>query len=181
MVVVLVVNLGQDKMKRSVFVILALLGLGACAASPEPVNRIPQTTVTVVNTTAYPEFPDIPIPPNVRLLPFQVDFPRRMDELVVKNVTNCVNVSEEARDDRFWARCGENPVDTSSNIFIGFDQTNWNNVNSNFEILKENNAILRNLLSQGNKQRQEWRRLAQQERDRAASERATVEANNPTN
>lgn len=160
---------------------LLLLLLAGCASDPEPVNRIPQTTVTVVNTTAYPEFPDITIPPDVKLLPFQVDFPRKMNELTIKNVTNCVNIPEEERDERFWARCGENPIDTNSNIFIGFDQPNWNNVNSNFEILKENNAVLRRLLEQGNIQRQNWRRLAKEERNRSAAERAAIEAGNSVN
>lgn len=165
---------------KIIITLLAIISLAACANIPPEVNRIPQTTVTVVNTTAYPEFPDLPIPPDVKLLPFNVDFPRKSGELVVKNITTCVNVAEEARDDRFWARCGENPIDTNSNIFIGFDQPNWNNVNSNFEILKENNAVLRGLLRQANKQRADWRRLAVEERDKAAAKRAKVEAQNQT-
>lgn len=155
-----------------------LLLLAGCASTPAPVDRVPQTTVTVVNTTAYPEFPDLPIPPNVRLLPFKVDFPRKSGELVVKNITNCVNVPAEERNERFWARCGENPIDTNSNIFIGFDQPNWNNVNSNFEILKENNSVLRRLLTQANTQRSNWRNLAAQERSKSAGQRAEIEAQN---
>jgi len=159
--------------------ILVVLSLAACAQTPEP-SRMPQTSVTVVNTTAYPEFPDLPIPPDVKLLPFKVDFPRKSGELVVKNITACVNVSEEAQDVRFWARCGENPIDSNSNIFIGFDQPNWNNLNSNFEILKENNSILRGLLRQANKQRSGWRKLATEERNKANNRRAEIEAQNQT-
>ena len=157
-------------MKQGIASMIALGLLAGCASTPEPVDRTPKTTVRVINTTAYPEFPNLPVPPQVRLLPFEVDFPRDVNELTVKNITSCVNVPETERDDRFWARCGENPIQSNSNIFIGLTQDNWNNVNSNFEILRENNAVLRGLLGQANRQRSEWRRLAAEERARSAAE-----------
>lgn len=167
-------------MKDKILIAISLILLGACASAPDPVDRTPKTTVRVINNTAYPEFPNLPIPPDVRLLPFEVDFPRNQNQLVVKNITTCVNVPVENQDDRFWARCGENPIDTNSNIFIGLTQDNWNNINSNFEILKENNSVLRGLLNQANKQRAEWRRLAAQERARTVAETSSVIETPPT-
>lgn len=165
-------------MKNKIVAVISILALGACASTPDPVDRTPITTVRVVNTTAYPEFPNLPTPPEVRLLPFEVDFPRDLTQLTVRNVTNCVNVPEEQRDDRFWARCGENPIKTNSNVFIGLDQQNWSNLNSNLNLLKENNNVLRGLIDQANRQRAEWRRRADQERARAQTERNLIEQEN---
>lgn len=160
---------------------IALFLMGCAGTELPPVDRTPITTVEVVNTTAYPEFPNLPVPPEVRLLPFQTDFPRKRDETTIKNISSCINVPEDQQDDRFWERCGENPIDTNSNIFIGFDQQNWNNVQSNFNTLRENNFVLRGIIEQANKQREEWRRLAAQERARSDAARADAERRNAQN
>lgn len=150
---------------------MLVMSLAACQTPPEDNTFEPKTTVRVVTETAYPEFPDISLPPPVRLMPFEVDYPRDPDEFVVKNITSCVDVPEEQRDDAFWARCGENPILPNSNIFLGFDQQNWNNVQENFQRLKENNIVLRQLLETANRQRQLWRQQAQRERERVSQRR----------
>lgn len=156
------------------FVIPVLLLGAGCATTPPPQPLKPETTVEVITTVVYPEFPDLPLPPKVRLTPFEVDMPRVMTELTVKNITDCVRVPESERDEAFWGRCGENPIDVNSNIFIGFDQENWNRLNINLKRLQENDHVLRKLLEQSNEQRREWRRLAEQERARVDSERAKI-------
>lgn len=170
-------------MIKSILVVgsLSLLVMGCASNDLPPVDRTPITTVEVINTTSYPELPNLPIPPELRLLPFQTDFPRRRDETTIKNISSCINVPEEQQDDRFWERCGENPIDTRSNIFIGFDQQNWNNVQSNFNTLRENNFVLRGIIEQANNQRAEWRRLAEQERARSDAARADAERRNAQN
>jgi hypothetical protein len=152
----------------------ALLLVTGCATAPAPQPLKPETTVEVITTVVYPEFPDIPLPPKVRLTKFEADMPRVMNELTVKNITECVRVPEAERDERFWARCGENPIDVNSNIFIGFDQENWNRLNINLKRLQENDHVLRRLLEQANAQRSEWRRLAEEERTRVDSKREEI-------
>lgn len=162
---------GQTFLLLISFSILASLLLSGCAGTRGPETFEPKTTVRIVTETAYPEFPNISLPPPVRLLPFEVDYPRNPNELVVKNITSCVDVPEEERDDAFWARCGENPILVDSNIFIGLDQQNWNNVQENFQKLKENNIVLRQLLETANRQRELWRQQAQRERERVQQRR----------
>lgn len=161
------------------FALLALVGCGGMELPP--VDRTPITTVEVINTTSYPELPNLPMPPEVRLLPFKTDFPRKRDETTIKNISSCINVPEEQQDDRFWERCGENPIDTKSNIFIGFDQANWNNLQSNLNTLRENNFVLRGIITQANKQRENWRNLAEQERVRSDAARKDAARRNVEN
>jgi len=110
------------------------------------------------------------VPPPVRLVPFQADMPRDLTQLTVKNVTNCVSIPEEERDERFWARCGEHPIVPNSNIYIGFSQQNWNNIQTNLITLQENDFVLRGLLEEANRLREEFRQKAQEERDRISKE-----------
>lgn len=155
-----------------IVLVVSLLALftAACGQSTGTGQFRPTTNVQVITQTAYPEFPNIPVPPPVRLVPFQADMPRDLSQTVIRNVTDCRNVPEEQQDDRFWARCGEHPIIPNSNIYIGFSQGNWNNIQTNLIKLQENDFVLRGLLEEANKQREEWRRQAQEERERVKGE-----------
>ena len=120
----------------------------------------------MITTVTYPEFPDVvPVDP-VRLLPWEHDVPRDMSNLKVKNLSTCIKVPVEKQTRSFWARCGENPILPNSNIFVGFDQSNWNNIVENFERLRENLYQYKQRIIAINKQREEWRRKAEEERKR---------------
>lgn len=145
----------------------ALLLLGGCAADA---GFNPKSTVRVINSMSYPEFPNVqPVFP-VNLIPWQADVPRDLTKTVVKNVTLCKKVSEEDRDDAFWNRCGEHPIVTNSNIFIGFDQINWNIIIENFAKLREQLFKYQKRIEEVNRQREAWRVKAEAERQRMAAE-----------
>ncbi len=144
----------------------ALLLLGAC----ESTGFDPKSTVRVVNSMSYPEFPNVqPVFP-VNLIPWQADVPRDMTKTVVKNLTSCKKVPENEQDDAFWNRCGEHPIVTNSNIFIGFDQTNWNIIIENFAKLREQLFKYQKRVEEVNRQREAWRVKAEVERQRMAAE-----------
>ena len=145
----------------------ALFLLGGCAADD---GFNPKSTVRVVNSMSYPEFPNVqPVFP-VNLIPWQADVPRDMTKTVVKNLTSCKKVPEEDRDDAFWNRCGEHPIVTNSNIFIGFDQTNWNIIIENFAKLREQLFKYQKRVEEVNRQREAWRVKAEAERQRMTAE-----------
>ncbi len=152
-------------MKTVIVLVLASFVLAACGGAFNG-SFDPKTSIRLITITTYPEFPDIePVSP-VNLLPWKHDVPRDMDRLVIKNLTNCKNVPEENQNNSFWRRCGENPVLTNSNIFVGFDQPNWNLIQENFNKLREQNFQYRERIKAVNKQRQEWRKKTEEERQR---------------
>ena len=144
----------------------ALLLLGAC----QQIGFNPQSTVRVVNSMSYPEFPNVqPVSP-VNLIPWQADIPRDMTKTVVKNVTSCVKVPEDERDNAFWNRCGEHPIITNSNIYMGFDLLNWNIIIENFAKLREQIFKYQKRVEEVNRQREAWRIKAEAERLRVTEE-----------
>ncbi len=145
----------------------ALLLLGACANNT---GFNPKSTVRVVTSMSYPEFPNVePLLP-LNVIPWQADVPRDMTKTVVQNLTTCKKVPEEEQDDAFWNRCGEHPIVTNSNIFIGFDQTNWNIIIENFAKLREQLFKYQKRIEEVNRQRESWRVKAEEERLRLSEE-----------
>ena len=152
-------------MKTVIILVLASFVIAACSGSFSNSFK-PKTSVRLITTTTYPEFPDLsPVSP-VNLLPWKHDVPRDMDRLTVKNLSTCINVPEEDQNSSFWRRCGENPILTNSNIFVGFDQQNWNIIQGNFLKLQERIFQYQQRIKAVNKQRQEWRRKSEEERKR---------------
>ncbi len=150
----------------------ALAGCNAMRVSvPEPV-----TTVRVIQTTSYPELPDIQLPVEPVLLPWEYEVPRDLSRLQPKNTPDCERVPDKERDDAYWARCGERPVIRDTNVLFGFDQRNWNIMLSNFSKLREYIIQLKARVDLANESRREWRQRAQDERHRAETAAAAMAA-----
>ena len=150
---------------------LALL-LAACSSMPKLKQPEVVTTVRVVNTTTYPELPDIQMPVEPTLTAWEYDVPRDMSKLDAANTAKCQDVVDKDRDDAYWARCGIHPVVPDSNVLYGFDQRNWNIMLSNFGKLREYIVELKARIGLANESRREWRRKAEEERKRAAEAQA---------
>jgi hypothetical protein len=119
-----------------------------------------QPTVTVDHkiTNVYPNLPDLEPVKKQPLDSWNVDVARDMSvPLKVKNTTECLSVKKEKQDDEFWAKCGEHPPLEKSNIYLGFDQDNWNKVVGNFAKLKTMISEYESRMEMINKQRAEWR------------------------
>ena len=158
-----------------------LLLLTACETNKAR-NFEPQTTVRVINTMSYPEFPNVePLPP-VNVLPWRHDMPRDTNIVSVKNISACRKVETYSPEDMpyvvlpvkeqiviWWKKCGENPIFPNSNIFIGFSQTDWNIILENFAKLRERNWQYKQRIIEINRQRESWREKAEQERIRIES------------
>ncbi len=153
---------------------LALL-LSACASIPGLKTPEVKTTVRVVNSTTYPELPDIQLPVEPTLTPWQYDIPRDMSKLEAANTGRCQSVAEKDRDDAYWARCGIHPVIPDSNVLYGYDQRNWNIMLSNFGKLREYIFELKARIGLANDSRREWRRKAEEERKKAAAAQEQVQ------
>ena len=61
-----------------------------------------------------------------------------------------------------------------TNVLYGFDQRNWNIMLSNFGKLREYIVELKARIELANETRREWRRKADEERNKAAAERAAA-------
>lgn len=131
---------------------LSVLTLAACASTSEP-----QSTVRLVQSTTYPFLPDIKPVPEPELVPWNHDVPRDTSKLVVIENEKCTSVPETKRDKAFWRECGINPPLDNSNIFIGFDQDNWNIIIENFAKLRETVYQYKLRIDEVNQQRKEWR------------------------
>lgn len=162
--------------KAAAWLLAALLP--GCALN-KPVNPEPVTTVRVVQVTAYPELPDIPLPGEPVLLPWEYEVPRDMSRKEPRATPDCERVPDKERDDAFWQRCGENPVVRDSNVLFGFDQRNWNILLANFSKLREYIFQLRARIDLANESRREWRQRAQEERKRADAAQAAATAPAP--
>ena len=162
-------------MNKLIMITLFVLFLAGCASDD---GFDPKTNVNLINSQSFPELPDIePVdPPN--LIAWQADVPRDTAVLSVKNTTECRSVGtyedpsypgvvlpDMEQTDAWWARCGENPILPNSNIFIGFDQENWNIIQENFAKLRETLFRYKQRIDQVNQQRQEWRDLANESRN----------------
>jgi hypothetical protein len=159
----------MNRNSRSLLCILAAaLLLPACTGMPRLTQPEVKTKVEVVNTTSYPELPDIQMPLEPALIPWEYDVPRDMSKFEPKN-EECRKTPETARDEAWDKKCGVNPVIRDSNVLYGFDQRNWNIMLSNFARLREYIIQLKARIDIANESRQEWRRKAEEERRRAAA------------
>ena len=182
-------------MKKILVILAASLLLGACVGPVVDREFKPKTTVRVITSISYPQFPNIePLPP-VAVLPWAHDMPRDTTIVSVKNLTDCrrVKVGKDEKTGKtkykklemfspedkphvilpveeqttsWWRKCGENPISPNSNIFIGFSQVEWNIILENFAKLRERNWQYKQRIIEINRQRQEWRDKADAERQR---------------
>lgn len=141
---------------------LLVAGLLAACQTTKP---LPTTTVRTVESTYYPNQPDIALPTRPRFQNFEYDFPRRTDlQQLVKNTTACKAVPVAQQDQAFWRRCGEFPVDTNSNIFIGFTQPEWDKFIQNWAEVEAYVKVLEERIAEVNRQRARYRELGAQQR-----------------
>lgn len=110
----------------------------------------PSPSVQIIEKPVFPVLNEYKIPEEPELIPFVVDMPRDTTKRTVKNVTECVSVKEEKRNEEFWKKCGEHPIITDSNIYVGFDLENWNNLQSNFFRLREYINTLKSIIKEIN-------------------------------
>jgi hypothetical protein len=146
---------------------LALL-LPACAGMQRLTDPEVKTNVQVVNTTGFPELPDIQMPLEPALITWEYDVPRDMSKFEPRN-EECRKTPETARDEAWDKKCGINPVIRDSNVLYGFDQRNWDIMQSNFAKLREYIVQLKARIDLANESRQEGRSKAEKERNKAAA------------
>ena len=150
---------------RAIAALVLVLPLAACNGMRLTEPEV-KTKVEVVTTTGYPELPDIQMPLEPALIPWEYDVPRDMSKVEPKN-EECRKTPETARDEAWDRKCGVNPV-VPSNVLYGFDQHNWNIMLSNFAKLREYIVQLKARIDAANESRQEWRAKAEKERGKAA-------------
>jgi hypothetical protein len=123
---------------------------------------------TVLTVTYYPEMPDLPLCSASSLRVPEAEYPRKMNaEPFVRNLTTCKSTDPKERSTAAWMeRCLEKPIDTESNIFIGFNQQNWTELNFNLAQINENYKACQARIEEVNKQRAEWREKNQSSRDK---------------
>jgi len=169
-------------------IILISFVLVGCGTTPET------PSVRIITATSYPVLPSIePLPP-ISLIPWKHDMPRDLNASSVKNTTKCRKVKTkinenkpyviepvEEQTDRWWAKCGENPIIPISNIHIGFDIENWNIILENFYKLKERVGQYEHRLLEINNQRKKWRLDSEAERQKQNTESSTSKSTEDSN
>lgn len=116
----------------SIIIILSVI-LTSCSAN---------TNKPSVNIKQYVQ--QVPEPEHIDLDVCLWDLPRDTTKLVVKNITECKNIST---DEELHEKCLEHPVDVNSNLMIGFDEKNYlcfvKNMGNIRNFLKYYNTLLR--------------------------------------
>lgn len=90
---------------------------------------IPTSTVHLETSTTYPSLPDIPKPPPLDLQEFKYDMPRDSGGKIIPD----------------------------SNVFIGFDQPNWQIFLENQKKIQARDKMWEDRVDAENKLRAEWR------------------------
>lgn len=90
---------------------------------------VPPSLVKLETSTTYPSLPDIPKPPPLDLQTFQYDMPRDSAGKVIPD----------------------------SNVFIGFDQANWQIFLENQKKIQARDKMWEDRVDAENKLRAEWR------------------------
>lgn len=104
-------------------------------------TTMPTSTVRLEATTSYPNLPDIPKPPPLDLQEFKYDMPRDKSGAIIPD----------------------------SNVFIGFDQSNWQIFLENQKRIEARDRMWETRIDEENKLRAEWRaKNAQQAQPPAA-------------
>jgi hypothetical protein len=129
---------------------ISLVMLSGCGVKVAPVAPLVLIDKNQPNIRAPVE-----APPDPQLVPFVYDVPRDMNKEVVKNLSYCLDVPASKQTTSFWQECGTHPPQIGSNIFIGFDQANWNIFRQDWAKLKAREVMWQARLDQINKERQE--------------------------
>lgn len=113
--------------------------------------------IALYTKSGAPNLPDIVPVPKPNLIPWKHDVPRDMSKMVVANTAACKRVPKAQQNASFWNRCGIHPPLENSNIYVGFDQTNWGIVVENFAKLRETLYLYKLRINEVNTQRRKWR------------------------
>ena len=164
-------NKGSHKIGTIVSLVILFmlyLFLGGCANRPSMFDGILPTTEKVVikNITKYPEFPPLSYPPNMSLVPFEWDYPRLRDSVVVKNTTDCLAVQEKDQDEKFWNKCGINKLDTTSNLYIGMTEENYRLFINNWNQILGREKQWRAIINEVNRMREELKQSNSDKKDK---------------
>lgn len=114
--------------------------------------------VRIINTTSYPDLPDMSKPAKMNLIPPVWDVPRDLTaDMDVKRLTDCINTTEDKRNTRFWAKCGEYPHIEKSNIFRGLSRDEFNTFLIMWKQIKNQLEMYSERIDLVNEQRGQWR------------------------
>lgn len=166
-------------MKQVLIVTLLSFTLGACSIFGK--QDLPKVSppVQIINSTSYPVMGNISYPPALNLQTPMWDVPRDQDaDLVPKRITRCLKVPKEERVDGYWADCGEKPIIGGSNIYRGYDYSQWILFLENTARLRQQFKLYNERIDEVNRQREEWRELNRQERARVRQEQADAKEKN---
>jgi hypothetical protein len=143
-----------------IILFILYLFLGGCANRPSMFDGILPVTEKIITKTVtkYPEFPPVSHPPNMGLIPFEWDYPRMRDSVVVKNISKCLDVPTKERDKSFWKKCGVNQLDTTSNLYIGMSEENYRLFINNWNQILGREKQWRAIIKEVNRMREELKK-----------------------
>lgn len=137
-------------MRNLLTIIIAIFLLSSCQSNSD-ISSLPQPSIQIIEKPVFPQLSEYKIPEDIVLLPVEGNMPRDNTKLVPKDLPHCTEVPEEERNEIYWKECGENPIISDSNIFIGFDYDNWTNLQINLSKLKEYTITLKEIINEINR------------------------------
>jgi len=130
--------------KSSIIVLLAFT-VSACAGAAKEEKILLSPIIIPKQKIEYPI-------PKLSLIPVIIDAPRDLDKITVKaDRAECINVTNDTKDEKLKARCLEHPIDFSkSNLYRGYDRANWDNQRINTARTDEYIKALLSIINQMN-------------------------------
>lgn len=122
------------------------------------------TEVLTTTNNVYPDLPHIDKPIELDLEAVAYAFPLDMNAPpVIKSSTFCKSTPVEEQDLNYEAKCFEQPVDKDSNVYIGFEQNEWEKFKTNMVKLKAQGEAYSDTIDEINRQRDVWKKLNNQQ------------------
>lgn len=134
--------------KLRFLLLLPFLALGACN---------PNEPVRIVNTTSFPNLPDIVLPPNLDLEDVRFSLPGDLEDRIIKNTSACQSVAAENRDKVFWLKCGQYKDIDGNIIYVTLSQPQYEALRRNLQKLQVRDQQYNYRLNTVNEQRRQWR------------------------
>ncbi len=138
------------EIKRILFLISLIFTFSGCQSIMDS-NAVSSniTPVQILEKPIYPVLEEIIIPEDPVLIPMTVDMPRKSHKSV-KNVPHCLDVPESERNELFWNECEDNEIILDSNLYVGFNINEWENLQINLIRIKEYANLLKEILNEVN-------------------------------
>ena len=128
------------RLKKCVFLFLLMPFFAGCQSLPNQ-----GSSVVILEKPSYPILEEVEIPEEPSLIPMNVDLPRREYNEEYQSECSAISGIEEKKEE-----CKKSGIVFDTNLYVGFDLKNWENLQINLIRIREYSYSLRKILEEIN-------------------------------